>query len=118
MVNYENLDNHQTGIDYFKYLKFGFGRATDIASLHSQGPNHARAGNKIVTESEGKFPWEYLGKSLQDSGPPSGYRGVEEICDRLQINHSLPSNPTGPEERPTQKSLKMTPSHDSIDRHH
>ena len=35
MVNYENLDNHQTGIhDYFKFLKFGFGRATDIACLH------------------------------------------------------------------------------------
>jgi hypothetical protein len=32
MVNYENLDNHQTGIhDYFKFLKFGFGRATDLA---------------------------------------------------------------------------------------
>lgn len=31
-VNYENLDNYQTGIhDRFKYLKFGFGRATDIA---------------------------------------------------------------------------------------
>ena len=25
MVNYENLDNYQTGIhDYFKFLKFGF----------------------------------------------------------------------------------------------
>ena len=35
MVNYENLDNHQTGIhDYFKFLKFGFGRTTDIACLH------------------------------------------------------------------------------------
>lgn len=35
MVNYENLDNHQTGIhDYFKFLKFGFGRATDLACLH------------------------------------------------------------------------------------
>jgi N-acetyl sugar amidotransferase len=35
MVNYENLDNHQTGIhDYFKFLKFGFSRATDIACLH------------------------------------------------------------------------------------
>ena len=35
IVNYENLDNHQTGIhDYFKFLKFGFGRATDIACLH------------------------------------------------------------------------------------
>ena len=35
LVNYENLDNAQTGIhDYFKFLKFGFGRATDIACLH------------------------------------------------------------------------------------
>lgn len=32
-VNYENLDNFQTGIhDHFKYLKFGFGRCTDIMS--------------------------------------------------------------------------------------
>ena len=29
IVNYENLDNYQTGIhDYFKYLKFGFGRSS------------------------------------------------------------------------------------------
>ena len=35
LVNYENLDNHHTGIhDYFKFLKFGFGRVTDHASLH------------------------------------------------------------------------------------
>jgi len=35
MVSYENLDNHQTGIhDYFKFLKFGFGRATDLACMH------------------------------------------------------------------------------------
>ena len=36
MVNYENLDNCQHGIhDYFKFLKFGFSRATDIACLHA-----------------------------------------------------------------------------------
>jgi N-acetyl sugar amidotransferase len=35
LANYENLDNHQMGIhDYFKYLKYGFGRATDIANNH------------------------------------------------------------------------------------
>ena len=35
LVNYENLDNVQTGIhDYFKFLKYGFGRATDLACLH------------------------------------------------------------------------------------
>ena len=32
IVDYEKLDNYQTGIhDYFKFLKFGFGRATDLA---------------------------------------------------------------------------------------
>ena len=35
LVEYENLDNYQTGIhDYFKFLKFGFGRVTDIACLY------------------------------------------------------------------------------------
>ena len=38
MVNYENLDNHHTGIhDYFKFLKFGFGRADNskVVSIKS-----------------------------------------------------------------------------------
>ncbi len=44
MVNYENLDNHQTGIhDYFKFLKFGFGRATDLACLHIRRGRLTRA---------------------------------------------------------------------------
>jgi hypothetical protein len=31
--NFEKIDNYQHGIhDYFKYLKFGFGRATDQLS--------------------------------------------------------------------------------------
>ena len=43
MVNDENLDNHQTGIhNYFKFLKFGFARATDIACLRAPRPHHAR----------------------------------------------------------------------------
>ena len=87
MVNYENLDNHQTGIhDYFKYLKFGFGRATDIASLHiRRGRITREQGIKIVTESEGRFPWEYLGKSLQEILDPLdlGVPEFEAICDRF-----------------------------------
>jgi hypothetical protein len=38
IVSYENLDNHQTGIhDYFKFLKFGFGRATTSRACTSAG---------------------------------------------------------------------------------
>ena len=66
MVNYENLDNHQTGIhDYFKFLKFGFGRATDLACLHiRRGRLTRRDGLDAVQKLDGLFPWEYLGKSL------------------------------------------------------
>ena len=67
MVNYENLDNHQTGIhDYFKFLKFGFGRASDIACLHIRRGRITREdGLEIVHARDGKFPWTYLDKPLE-----------------------------------------------------
>jgi hypothetical protein len=68
MVNYENLDNHQTGIhDYFKFLKFGFGRATDIACLHiRRGRISRQDGLEVVRARDGRFPWTYLDKPLAD----------------------------------------------------
>ncbi len=67
VVNYENLDNHQTGIhDYFKFLKFGFGRATDIVSHHVRRERLTRQDAlKLVLKHDGKFPWTYLGKPLE-----------------------------------------------------
>lgn len=42
--DYENLDNHQTGIhDYFKFLKYGFGRSTDVACNHIRRGRLSRA---------------------------------------------------------------------------
>lgn len=87
MVSYENLDNHQTGIhDYFKFLKFGFGRATDLACLHIRRNRLTRQdGIDIVKHLDGKFPWEYLGKSLEDTLSPLGIT-IEEfirICDKF-----------------------------------
>jgi hypothetical protein len=69
LANYENLDNHQTGIhDYFKFLKFGFGRATDIAN------NHIRRGRlsrddavRMVRLRDGRFPWTCLGKPIEET---------------------------------------------------
>jgi hypothetical protein len=76
MVDYENLDNYQHGIhDYFKFLKFGFGRATDIASLHIRRQRISRSqGLQIVKARDGKYPWSYLGKPL------------EEILDRIDLS--------------------------------
>jgi N-acetyl sugar amidotransferase len=87
MVNYENLDNHQHGIhDYFKFLKFGFSRATDIACLHVRRNRITREDAlSIVKERDGKFPWTYLGKSLADILVPLEMT-VEEfimLCDRF-----------------------------------
>ena len=67
VVNYENLDNCHTGIhDYFKYLKYGFGRATDLACLHiRRGRLQREDALRMVKAHDGRFPWEYLGCPLE-----------------------------------------------------
>ena len=87
IVNYENLDNHQTGIhDYFKFLKFGFGRATDISCLHTRRGRITREDAlALVKKHDGKFPWTYLDKPIEDILAPLDM-SVEEfvkICDRF-----------------------------------
>lgn len=87
IVNYENLDNHQTGIhDYFKFLKFGFGRATDIACLHvRRGRIYRDDALELVRRHDGKFPWTYLGKPLEKILEPLDI-SIEEfirICDKF-----------------------------------
>lgn len=87
IVNYENLDNYQTGIhDYFKFLKFGFGRATDIACLHARrGRITRKDAMELVMMHDGRFPWTYLGKQLEEILAPIDMT-VEEfvkVCDRF-----------------------------------
>ncbi len=87
LVNYENLDNAQTGVhDYFKFLKFGFGRATDIACLHvRRGRLSRRRAIELVSQHDGKFPSSYLGISLDDILEPLGMTVDEftRVCDRF-----------------------------------
>jgi N-acetyl sugar amidotransferase len=68
LVNYENLDNLHTGIhDYFKFIKYGFGRATDFACLHlRRGRLTRQDAIRLVKMHDGKFPWSYLGVPLQE----------------------------------------------------
>ena len=68
LVNYENLDNVHTGIhDYFKYLKYGFGRTTDFACLHLRRGRLTREDAvKLIKMRDGKFPWSYLGVPLEE----------------------------------------------------
>jgi hypothetical protein len=99
MVNYENLDNCQTGIhDYFKFLKFGFGRTTDLACLHIRRSRLTRQDRlDIVRRHDGRFPWEYLGKSLEDILLPLDM-GVDEfirICDKFTNKKSFKRDGSG-----------------------
>lgn len=86
-VDYENLDNHHHGIhDYFKFLKFGFARATDQASLHIRRGRLDRSDAlRIVRSVEGRFPWSYLGKPLEDilAGVEIHLEEFREVCDRF-----------------------------------
>ncbi|HZH34438.1 MAG TPA: N-acetyl sugar amidotransferase [Pyrinomonadaceae bacterium] len=87
LVNYENLDNAQTGIhDYFKFLKYGFGRATDLACLHVRRGRLQRSDAvKLVKMHDGKFPSVYLGYSLEETLGEIDMTVDEftKVCDRF-----------------------------------
>jgi len=87
LVNYENLDNAQTGIhDYFKFLKYGFGRATDLACLHiRRGRLRREEAIELVRMHDGGFPNEYLGTSLQEILDDINMTMEEfvRVCDRF-----------------------------------
>lgn len=87
LVNYENLDNCQTGIhDYFKFLKYGFGRATDLACLHvRRGRLSRQDALKLVRMHDGKFPWVYLGCALEEilRDMKMSLEEFTQVCDRF-----------------------------------
>lgn len=87
LVDYENLDNHQTGIhDYFKFLKFGFGRCTDQVCLEiRRGRMSREQGLKIVRERDGRFPATYLGKPIEEILAEFDMTAAQfqRVCDRF-----------------------------------
>jgi N-acetyl sugar amidotransferase len=109
MVDYENLDNHQTGIhDYFKFLKFGFSRTSDIASLYIRRGRMTRdEGLEISRELDGKFPWTCLGKPLEEILEPLelGVDAFIEICDRFTNSDLFQTDQKGELVRDTKGNL-------------
>ncbi|MDB5255826.1 MAG: Pseudaminic acid biosynthesis protein PseA, possible Pse5Ac7Ac acetamidino synthase [Chitinophagaceae bacterium] len=57
-TNYENLDEKMHGLhDYLKFVKYGFGRATDHACIDIRNNRLSRAeGVKLVKQYDGKYP--------------------------------------------------------------
>jgi N-acetyl sugar amidotransferase len=99
LVNYENLDNYQTGIhDYFKFLKYGFGRATDLACNHIRRGRLSREdGLKLVKMHDGKFPWTYLGRPIEEILAEIDMTLDEfiKICDRFTNKRLFTTDNTG-----------------------
>lgn len=87
LVNYENLDNAHTGIhDYFKFLKYGFGRATDLACMHVRRGRMSRAeAVSLVRRHDGRFPSSYLGVPIDTILDEIGMSMEEfqRVCDRF-----------------------------------
>jgi N-acetyl sugar amidotransferase len=83
--NFEKIDNHQHGIhDYFKFLKFGFARATDqLCYMVRRNKITRQNAIKLVKELEGKYPKSYMGKSLDQILSKIGMTEKEfiKICD-------------------------------------
>jgi N-acetyl sugar amidotransferase len=67
-TDYENLDTKYVAMhDYFKWLKFGFGRASDHASIDIRNKRLSREeGLKLVKKHEGKIPEKYFKEFLDD----------------------------------------------------
>lgn len=85
--NFEKIDNYQHGIhDYFKFLKFGFARATDQLSYMIRRNKISRAdGIEIIKKIEGKYPKSYMGKPLNKILSKIGIteKKFSEICDNF-----------------------------------
>ena len=67
-LDYENLDTKFVAIhDYFKYLKYGYGRATDQASIEiHHGRMSREEGMKMVKQYDNRVPVRWLYEFLEE----------------------------------------------------
>ncbi len=69
-TNYENIDEKMHGLhDYLKFVKYGFGRATDHACIDIRNNRLTREeGVKLVKQYDGKYPHYGVGEFIKYSG--------------------------------------------------
>lgn len=99
LANYENLDNVHTGIhDYFKFLKYGFGRATDLACSHIRRGRLTRTDAvELVKLHDGRFPSVYLGYPIEEVLGEIGMTRdqFDQVCDRFTNKKLFQTNRHG-----------------------
>ena len=105
-TNYENLDTKFVAMhDYFKFLKFGFGRATDHASIDIRNNRITREqGLDLVKEYDGKIPLRYFDEFLKE------FELTEdefiEICEKFTNKDIFKTDNTGNLIRDEHNNLK------------
>lgn len=109
LVNYENLDNYYHRIhDYFKYIKYGFGRATDQANNHiRRGRLERRDIVEYLKQNDGAYPSVYLNRSLESvlEEIDLSKEEFDEICDKFTNKKLFKTDRKGNLVRDTQGNL-------------
>ena len=80
-TNYENLDEKMHGLhDYLKFVKYGFGRATDHACIDIRNNRLTREeGKDLVNKFDGKYPHKSIEAFIEYSGMSKVE--IDEIID-------------------------------------
>ncbi len=80
-TNYENIDEKMHGLhDYLKFVKYGFGRATDHACIDIRNKRMTREeGLAIVKKYDGKYPAYGVNEFIKYSG--LGKEEIDSIID-------------------------------------
>lgn len=80
-TNYENLDESLVSLhDYLKFVKYGFGRATDHVNIDIRNKRISREeGIRLLNMYEGKFPHHGVSKFQEYSG--MSFEEINKIID-------------------------------------
>lgn len=104
-TNYENLDEKMHGLhDYLKYVKYGFGRATDHACIDVRNNRITREeGLKLVREFDGKYPHFGVNEFINYSGMTK--EEIDSILDSFTNSILFAQDETGNFKRDTDGNL-------------
>src|SRR3990167_8304162 len=82
-TNYENLDESTVGLhDYLKFVKYGFGRATDHACLDIRNGRMTREeGLDLVRKYDGNYPHYAVKNFIEYAGIPK--KEVDRVIDKF-----------------------------------
>lgn len=104
-TNYENLDERMHGLhDYLKFVKYGFGRATDHACIDIRNNRLTREeGLKLVKQYDGKYPHYGINSFVEYSG--MSIEEIDKIIDSFTNPVLFSQNDDGSFKRDENKNL-------------